>query len=235
MSLPHRTFPILLLALTLSLPISLHAAPQEEFYVGASDLPPQLLPAPSVEGSAERKKEIAAVIAAQKHVSKSDHAAMRNEQHVRIELMTAAIGPDFSREKHPAAFTLLDHLFSDATAITEADKALWHTRRPYLTDRHVKLLVDPIDSSPAYPSGHTSETRVIAEVLGLLYPGRLEALRARAASIAWHRVEAGVHYPEDVKGGELLAMLIMGALIKNDTFQADLAAARKEITSESKQ
>lgn len=90
-------------------------------------------------------------------------------------------------------------------------------------------MVDRIDASPAYPSGHTSSSRVAAEVLGLLFPDRLAALRAKADSIAAHRIQAGVHYPVDIESGRLLAMLVLGALLKSDAFQSDLAAAREEM------
>lgn len=205
------------------------AAAAALYYIADNSLPPTLLVPPPTEGSPAWKKEIAEVRAAQHHLSKSDLAAIRDEQHVRLELVTRVMGPDFTLENFPNTFLLLDHALTDASAVTEADKAYWHTRRPYLADHHVKLLVNPIDASPAYPSGHTSEARVIAEVLGLLYPEKLDALRARAAEIAWHRVEAGVHYPVDLGGGHTLAMLIMGAFLQSDDFNDDLAAAQLEI------
>ena len=59
----------------------------------------------------------------------------------------------------------------------------------------------PLNNSPAYPSGHTTDTCVLAEILVLLLPEKMSALRARADEIAWHRVEAGVHYPVDLEGG----------------------------------
>jgi acid phosphatase (class A) len=139
------------------------------------------------------------------------------------------MGADFTSEKFPKTFALLNHVYTDTLLITEADKKYWHTRRPYLTDHQVKLLIDPIDSSPAYPSGHTSSGRVMAEVLGMVVPEKLSALRDRAEMIAQDRIAAGVHYPSDIGAGRMLAMLIVGALLQNHDFQNDLAAAREEI------
>jgi acid phosphatase (class A) len=220
-----------LLVLLCSIGFPANAPESASYCVSSSDLPPVLLPLPYTEDSAEWKKDIQTVIAVQQHISANDLAALRDEQRMRVELVTSVLGPDFTREKKPATFALLDHVTNDVTTISEADKKYWHIKRPYLEDPHVKLLVDPIDSSPAYPSGHTAESRVLAEVLGMLYPGKLATLRARADQIAWHRVEAGVHYPHDLDGGRLLAMLITGAMVKCDAFQTDLAAARKEAGS----
>ena len=91
------------------------------------------------------------------------------------------------------------------------------------------MYVNPIDASPAYPSGHSTSSRVLAEILGMLAPDKLSALRARADAVAHHRIQAGVHYPVDVEGGRMLAMLIVGYLTANEDFQDDLAAAKKEI------
>jgi acid phosphatase (class A) len=221
----------LLLAVTILDSPHARAAEQTYTYIAPETLPPQLLAPPPKEGSAAWRQEIDSVLTAQKSISRADLAALRDEQHLRFDLMTAVIGPDFTPQRFPKSFALLDHVLRDAGGVTEADKQFWHTRRPYLTDARVKLLVNPVDASPAYPSGHTSETRVLAEILGLLYPQKLEALRTRAAAIARHRVEAGVHYPFDVTGGECLAMLILGALLDNDAFQEDLGAARQEIAA----
>lgn len=213
------------------LPTSLHAVPivPQAHYLTSADLPPQLLPPPPDEGSAAWKKDLQGVLAAQKHISADDRKAMLDEQRLRLSLMTDVLGPDFKREKFPRAYAMLDLVLADSEAISGADKQFWHTRRPYLANAHVKLLVDRIDQSPAYPSGHAADSRVIAEVLGMLYPDRLAELRARAEAIASHRVEAGVHYPNDLEGGRLLAMLIVGALTKSEDFEDDFIAARKEI------
>ena len=202
---------------------------RQTYYVAPADLPPGLLLPPPGEGSAGWQKNIAGVLAAQKHVSGADLAALRNEQHLRIDLVTSVMGPGFTRERFPRTYELLAQVFEDAEGVTAADKQFWHTRRPYLTDKRVKLLIDPIDASPSYPSGHTSGSRVVAEVLGMIYPDRLADLRERADEIAYHRIQAGVHYPCDIESGRMLAMLVIGALEKSDDFQSDLADAREEV------
>lgn len=200
-------------------------------YVQATFLPPQLLPPPPAEGSKAWHQQVDVVLQAQRDMPSHDLAAMKDEQHVRLEQMTTVLGSSFTRERLPKTFALLDRVASGTGQVVEADKKFWHTRRPYLTDPHVKLLIDPIDDSPAYPSGHTASARVLAEVLGMLAPEKLPALRARADAIARHRVEAGVHYPVDLDGGRMLAMLIVGSLTASDDFQSDLAAAKKEIAA----
>ena len=208
------------------------AETQKPFYVSPESLPPTLLLPPPSEKSTAWQEEIRSVLAAQKNTSNEDRIAMRAEQKMRIELLTPILGNDFTRERKPKTFVLLDHVLSDTAAISEADKRFWHTRRPYLTDHRIKLWIDPLNESPGYPSGHTSETRVLAEVLGQLYPEQRAALREAAANIAWRRVEAGVHAPVDLEGGRALAMLILGSLMLSDDFQDDFLAAQKEASAQ---
>lgn len=226
-----RLFPLFLLILSLSGPSwALDTHPNSvPYYIEAESLSPQLLPPPPAEKSAVWRKQINGVLAAQKNISTANLGVIKDEQHMRLDLMTPIMGDDFTREHLPKTFAFLDRVLLDASHVTETDKQFWHTRRPYLADKRVKLYVDPIDASPAYPSGHTSETRVLAEVLGMLKPEKLGELRAHAEAIAEHRVEAGVHYPNDLEGGRLLAMLIVGSLVARDDFQDDLAGARKEM------
>jgi acid phosphatase (class A) len=199
--------------------------PQVEF------LSPELLPPPPEEGSAEWKAQIKAVIRAQKLLPPAEIAAIRDEQNFRVEHLTSVLDSSFNREHLPKTFALLDRVGATTHYVVEADKKFWGTRRPYLADPHVKLYVDPLDKSPAYPSGHTTGARVLAEVLGMIVPEKLPVLRLRAETIARHRVEAGVHYPVDLEGGRLLAMSIVGALLADADFRGDVNAAREEIRS----
>jgi acid phosphatase (class A) len=206
----------------------LNADKPDWFYVAPDSLPPTLLPPPPKPNSPELQREIEVVLKAQKDASPFDKSAAKDEQHVRLELMTQVLGDDFTRDAKPKTFALLDRVMTDTKTLTENDKNFWHTKRPYLVDQRVKLGVDPLDNSPAYPSGHTCFARVVAEVLGMIYPDHLADLRSRADAIAWHRVQAGVHYLGDLDGGKLLAMQIIGSLVQNDKFQSDLKDARQE-------
>jgi acid phosphatase (class A) len=200
-------------------------------YVDPQFLTPQLLASPPAEGSKEAQRQLGVVERVQKAVLLSDIDAFKNEQKFRLDLMTEVMGPTFTRDNLPKTFQMLDRVLANATNVVETDKKFFHTRRPYLVDPRVKLYVDPIDKSPAYPSGHTAESLVLAEVLGLLCPSKANALRDHANDIAWHRVLAGVHYPGDIDGGRALAMLMTGALVANDDFQDDLTVAKREIAS----
>ncbi len=49
------------------------------------------------------------------------------------------------------------------------------------------------------------------------------------SSLGRSRIVAGVHYPSDVEEGKKLADALVSALLANDAFKRDLAAAQAEI------
>ncbi|HTY08853.1 MAG TPA: phosphatase PAP2 family protein [Candidatus Edwardsbacteria bacterium] len=197
-------------------------------YFEPQSLPPQLLPPPPAEGSGAWKAQIEAVRAAQRSLPPAEISAIRHEQNFLVALMTDTLEPSFSRERLPRTAALLDRVECTTEQVVDAHKRYWHTRRPYLADPRIRLCVDST-ATAAYPSGHTAESRVLAEVLGMLFPDQLPRLRARAEDVARHRIEAGVHYPVDIEGGRSLALLVVGALTANSDFQTDMQAAREEL------
>jgi len=57
-------------------------------------------------------------------------------------------------------------------------------------------------STPSYPSGHATQGRFIAQLLGDLYPEHKEQLMKIGDDIAYSRNMAKVHYPSDSKFGK---------------------------------
>jgi acid phosphatase (class A) len=202
-------------------------AAEDHVYLPAGALSPELLPAPPAEKTAEHKKQLQLVRAAQKKIRANELTAITDEARLNITHITSVIGIN-NAEHHPALFHLLERVLETGDSATGKAKKFWNTRRPFIVDKTVKLRGDRIES-PSYPSGHTMESRLLAEVVGLLASDKRGALRARADEIAWHRVQAGVHYPNDLEGGKLLAMLVLGNLLSDADFQRDLSAAATEL------
>ena len=59
--------------------------------------------------------------------------------------------------------------------------------------------------SPSYPSGHTVQPLVVAEVYSKLYPQHRAGLIKGAKVCGFGRVLAGLHYPSDYESGVKLA------------------------------
>lgn len=139
-----------------------------------------------------------------------------------------ALGPDYSPERHPAAFALFDAVRADMTKVVDDVKAKGAQRkRPHQRDPRVKpsLSVEGHGSN-AWPSGRTAATRVWATVLSDLFPARGDVLATAARRSAELRLIGGVHYPTDLIAGERLADQFLVKLRANRLYRERLAAAQ---------
>ena len=82
---------------------------------------------------------------------------------------------------------------------------------PYFIYDVVSALRPSIDT-PSYPSGHSTQSLVVAEILGNLFPGHEENFQDIAERIGINRVKAGWHFPMDHTAGQKLALEIIDSL-----------------------
>ena len=75
--------------------------------------------------------------------------------------------------------------------------------------------IRPSIDTPSYPSGHSTQSLVVAEILGNIYPNHLDNFREIAESIGINRVKAGWHFPMDHTAGKKLALEIVETLPDN--------------------
>ena len=113
--------------------------------------------------------------------------------------------------------------------MTDNAKDFYKRPRPYVTDP--SLANGKLEKSFSYPSGHSTESMVLALVLADLFPDKHDAIIAEARSIGWHRVQIARHYPTDIYAGRVLAQAIVRQMNKNDEFQNDFAEAKAEIAA----
>lgn len=98
-------------------------------------------------------------------------------------------------------------------------KNFFNRPRPYqLCEKlgiEFKPYVTPTANTPAYPSGHAVQPRVVAHYYVSKYPDHREGLYKGAYQCGWGRVEAGLHYPSDYTAGVQLADDLIGYLIED--------------------
>ncbi len=199
-------------------------------YVSVKHVPPTILPAPPARHSRAERNEHRQIMEIQTYVAGDEIAAARYEQDLNPEHVASVLGESYTRAALPLTFALLDRAGEDTGAITTAAKKYWHTTRPYLLDKRIKLHVDALPrNNYGYPSGHTSTSLVWAEILASLVPGEASKLEHQADRIAMHRLIAGVHTPRDISGGEKLGAAILQALRKDPRFLSEVEQARAEI------
>ena len=118
----------------------------------------------------------------------------------------------------------------DSLAAKQA-KAFFKRERPYIFDRALDVCDDGHDKQNSYPSGHATMAWSASAVLANLLPGNAQMILGHAADYAESRLVCGVHYRADIEAGHVLAIALVGKLMTKPEFQAEVVAARAELTT----
>ncbi len=204
--------------------------PHQLNYLAPGELNPVILLAPPpLPDSAEERADLNEVRAVYSAASSNDVAAARAEKAFSVFSFSHLVGPFFSSNNLPKTASLFEKVLSDAKLTTDRGKEQFRRPRPYTTDP--SLANGKLETTFSYPSGHSTESMVLALVLADLFPEKQEALLAQARLIGWHRVQTARHYPTDIYAGRVLAQQIVRELRKRESFRKDFALAKKEIAS----
>lgn len=189
----------------------------------------ELLPPPPLPDSMEQAADMDEVRKVHNSASSNDVAAAYSEKKFSVFNFTEAVGPNFVESKLPKTTEFFSKVQHDAAAVTDLGKDYFKRPRPYVTDP--SLANGKLEKSFSYPSGHSTESMVLALVLADLIPEKHDAIIAHARSIGWHRVEIARHYPTDIYAGRALAIAIVKQFKKSPDFQKDFEAVKAEIAA----
>jgi acid phosphatase (class A) len=191
-----------------------------------------LLSPPPLPGSPEQAADMAEVVTVYHASTSNDMAAAYSEKKFSIFNFTPAIGDFFQPGKFPKTEAFFESVQKQAETVTDQAKDYYKRPRPYTTDP--SLANGKLEKSYSYPSGHSTESMVLALVLADLFPDQHDAIIAKARNIGWHRVEIARHYMTDIYAGRVLAQAIVREMKQNPDFQKDFAEAQAEIAAAQK-
>ncbi|MGA9777977.1 MAG: acid phosphatase [Limisphaerales bacterium] len=191
-----------------------------------------LLAPPPLPDSPEQAADMAEVRAVCHAAPSNDVAVAFTEKKFDIFNFSPAIGPFFVAGKFPKTEAFFHRVQHDAETVTDQSKDFYKRPRPYVVDP--SLASGKLEKSFSYPSGHSTESMVLALVLAEVFPDKHDAIIAEARNIGWHRVEIARHYATDIYAGRVLAQAIVRKMNNNPNFQEDLAEVKAEIASAQK-
>jgi acid phosphatase (class A) len=207
------------------------AAASKFFSPGELD-PATLLPPPpgdeapaAVEGRAELHRIAATRTAERLEQAKHDDAVED------VRSIADVVGPAFSLERFPATAHLFADLHNEESLAAKQAKTYFKRERPFLNDKALDVCDDGHDRKNSYPSGHATMGYSVAAVLANLMPGNAQVILARASDYAESRLYCGVHYRADIEAGQVLGNVLVARLMTKPAFQAELEAARAELTA----
>lgn len=219
---------IAVLCLSFALPLCAQETPIFYLPPGQPDAM-ALLPPPPLPGSPEQAADMQEVRDVSRAALSNDVAVAFTEKEFTIFNFTPAIGPFFQPGKFPGTEAFMHGVQHDAETVTDHAKLFWKRPRPFMIDP--TLATGKLEKSFSYPSGHSTESMVLALVLADLFPDKRDAILAEARSIGWHRVEIARHYPTDIYAGRVLAQAIVRQMKESPDFQRDFTAAQAEIAA----
>ena len=192
----------------------------------------ELLAAPPLPDSPEQIADMNEVREVYHAASEADKAAAESEKSFTVFNFAEAAGPFLVESKLPKTAAFFAKVQADAEKVTDDAKDFFKRPRPYTTDP--TLANGKLEKSFSYPSGHSTESMVLALVLADLLPDKRDAIIAHARQMGWHRVQIARHYPTDIYAGRVLALAIVKQFKKSEDFEADFKAAKAELTAAEK-
>ncbi|MES2255356.1 MAG: phosphatase PAP2 family protein [Pseudomonadota bacterium] len=190
----------------------------------------RLVPPPPVSGSALAKDELAEIHAIHDRSSEQEIAAARRDSDdEKPDMFNAAIGFDITTL--PQTAKLLDMVIGEEDAATKAAKKYFHRDRPWIVDPTIATCTPkpPGPAANSYPSGHSSVGFAMGVMLANLMPEKSQAILARSAEFAEHRLVCGVHFRSDIVAGQQYGTILALMLMRSPVFQSQMAKAAAEL------
>lgn len=150
---------------------------------------------------------------------------------------SCAVGVTLAPDNAPKLVRVLERASTDTARETDEAKAIYRRHRPYTID-HGQICQPRSELydrkagrvSYDYPSGHTTRGWTYALILASLAPDRTQQILERGRAYGDSRFVCGAHNESAVEAGMLSATATMTAIAGKPAYQADLAAARVELT-----
>ncbi|WP_242922309.1 phosphatase PAP2 family protein [Caulobacter sp. CCUG 60055] len=146
---------------------------------------------------------------------------------------SCAVGATVGPATTPTLTRIWAKMFRDSVEISAPVKDRYKRPRPLIgNDKPICTAREKwLETNGSYPSGHSMIGWSWALVLAEIAPDRADAALKRGRDFGDSRMVCGVHFQSDVEAGRDLAAAMMARLHAEPAFQADLAAARKELAA----
>jgi len=125
-------------------------------------------------------------------------------------------------------------IIDDVWKITRTHKNKYNRPRPYQVAKALNMDFDTMYGTtmktPAYPSGHSCGSRLVAEYLSMKHPAHRKQFIEIAERVGRGRIQAGFHYESDHEAGVELALKVLPYLqiSKQDLLESIINLPRKD-------
>tara|TARA_R110002020_G_scaffold170811_1_gene360707 strand:- start:174 stop:842 length:669 start_codon:yes stop_codon:yes gene_type:complete len=123
--------------------------------------------------------------------------------------------PSYALKKYMDLFGLkydidyIEKVLTESAILIKEQKNSFNRPRPTQLAPYfgvdLQVLKSKTNRTPSYPSGHSTQSRLIAEIYGEKYPEHKSNLIRASEEVGGGRVMAGYHFPTDHRAGVYLA------------------------------
>ncbi len=198
-----------------------HLTSQKPHYVAAEQFKAaEFAPPPAPESEAQ-KADLAITLDWQNKRTEADCAKARLTANFDYDSFWGEKSP-FPRPLPGEVKEFFDRLTLDLDSSVSVMKNRYERQRPFNAyPEAVKPCVKK-SGGYSYPSGHSTFSRVFADVLTDIVPGRKAEFFAKADEIAQDRVIGGVHFATDIAAGKVFGDEFHADLLKSPEYLKDI-------------
>ena len=145
---------------------------------------------------------------------------------------SCSLGAPVTEQDTPHLYVLLRRVLGDAITAPGHAKDTYQRKRPFLSNGAptcTPAAEGELAKQFSYPSGHATTGWAWALVLAELAPDRADAILERGRAFGQSRVACNVHWQSDVNEGRMLGAATVARLHADPAFEADFAAAKREL------
>ncbi len=190
-----------------------------------------ILPPPPVQGSPAAALDMA-VFRATRALQGTPRWAIAADDVTNDPLTrnACAMGMQLDARRAPALARLL-HRAGTGPVVGKVKQA-YQVPRPYLREDGpiCEAKTAHLAANGDYPSGHTANGWLEAEILAQVMPDKATTILARGRAYGESRAICGSHSKSAVEAGYMAGASVFTVLQTSPAYQADLAAARREVS-----
>ncbi len=181
---------------------------------------------PPANSSDETKQELAFLQELVKSSRDDDTLSRIYYENKEASIHGAFVKEGLLSEENELLFELMNTVYKEHGYFILERKKHFSRPRPTQLDQSLVLVIDnPMHA--AYPSGHASQSYMMALILSDFDPEHTDVYKQFAIDIAHRREIAGVHYPSDSVAGRQLAVDVLAKLKEVPEFAERYAAVKE--------
>ena len=165
------------------------------------------VPAPAENSSEETLEELMAIKKLSENRTKEDENSIKEHDMA----VTWSIRNYLKENDLEYDTDVMSKLVQTGQGLSRHFKNKFLRPRPFQLAKELDMDLEPMEfpsdtmKTPSYPSGHSLQSRLVAEFYAKKYPEHKKGLIAAAEECGLGRVKAGWHYPSDHKVGVMIA------------------------------